>query len=285
MNKIQLLSTLVLAMTIGVSCAEQRNESALKIEKACSEEVRLFSDTVLFVGNLNDSVEVIVDFPDSIIKGTVILLQGWGFSNTNWCDSSDLCSQLLTEGFVVVQPDMKKSIYAWQRYPQTRKDWYEMPTRQWFIDTLIPTLESIQLLIPEENNSLIGLSTGARGALLVGIDTQGLFDHVVCLSGDYDQKEFPNDNLYKGYFGTIKEHPECYQGLENPIDQLSLLKSKLLIAHGGLDKVVSVEHSRRLVDALKEAKVDYEYVEIPDAKHDYAFWGGETQRIIKFIKN
>lgn len=285
MKKIQLLSSLFLAVIIAASCAEQKNESDPNLEKAYSEEVRLFADTTIYVSNLDDSIEVLIDYPEYRSRGTIILLPGWNFSNTDWCDSTDLCTQLSNEGFVVVLPDMKKSIYAWNRYPQTRKDWYKMPTRRWFMDTLIPSLKSLQLLNYQEINGLIGLSTGARGALLLGIEGKGLFSHLVCLSGDYDQNKFPKDNLYKGYYGSIEEHPECYIGIENPIDRLSTFKGKMLILHGAQDEVVNVEHSRRLIVKLKEINADYKYVEIPNAKHNYTFWGNESNRIIDFLAN
>lgn len=283
MSKIELLFVLILSMILGMSCEEQQHEGDSDIEKA-HDEVCLFSDTVFYVSSLNDSVEVIIDYPESLVKGTVILLQGWNFPNSNWCDSTQLCAELSKQGFVVVQPDMKKSIYAWKRYKQTRKDWYNMPTRQWFVDTLIPRLQSIHILDPKQTNAIIGLSTGARGALLIGLDSKGLFSHIVVLSGDYDQQKFPNDNLYKGYFGTIAKHPECYVGKENPIEQLDKFKGKLFIAHGGQDKVVAVQHSRRLVDKLKEVGTFYEYVEVNDAKHDYAFWGSQTKKVLSFIQ-
>ncbi len=82
------------------------------------------SDTSLIISN----VRVDLIFPNSLVEGTILVLPGWNFKCNDICQKSDFCQKAKREGYVLIMPDMLKSIYASQLYPETRKDWLKYPT-------------------------------------------------------------------------------------------------------------------------------------------------------------
>ena len=143
------------------------------------------------------------------IKGIIIALPGWNFPADDWCNKSTLCEKALKQGFVIILPEMGKSIYTEKIYKETRKDWSIYPTRTWFKDSLIKYIQTkFSLLLPSQNNYLLGLSTGARGVALLCIDCENLFKKAAALSGDYDPTKLKADNLYNGFYGSYNYFKE-----------------------------------------------------------------------------
>jgi len=242
-------------------------------------------DTLLFFDYAGTDFGVQLLYPEGQPKGCMLILQGWNFPRTDWCDSTNLCSMALEEGYVLICPDMGKSIYANKTYPQTRQDWLKYPTRSWLVETVIKNLQdSLGLFMPDGNNFVVGLSTGGRGALLVALDLPNVFSAAACLSGDYDQSKFPSDNLYKGFFGPMNKFPELWEGVENPIRRINELKSAVYISHGDLDEVCSIEHSEILYNAIKSETVVKTVFKIGEGMaHNYAFWNSEVAAILDFF--
>lgn len=259
----------------GVDRAENPTESSEELPELIP------SDTTLVFELGEFQVNVDVRFPDSNWIGTMILLQGWNFPNNDWCDKTQLCEKALKEGYALVCPDMGKSIYALQTYPETRKDWLMYPTRTWVNDELIPDLNNKKYLLKEKFNCAVGLSTGARGAFFLALDYPELFQAVACLSGDYDQRLLPQDNLYRGYFGSMENFPDRWSENENPMTKLNQLNAAVYLAHGLKDEVVDPICTKALAENLGNA--DYKIVLDENGGHDYVFWGAQVDSILAFL--
>jgi acetyl esterase/lipase len=72
--------------------------------------------------------------------------------------------------------------------------------------------------------------------------------------------------LYLG--GPPSTHPEAY-GLASPQSWTGRPLPRTLLVHGTGDRLVSVEHARRLAGALRAARHPVELLEIPHADHGY----------------
>ena len=106
-------------------------------------------------------------------------------------------------GYNLILVDMSKSIYAWEVHKETRADMKKYATRQWFMDTLIPYFQSnFQLLKEGDNNYVLGLSTGGRGAALLCLDKPKIFKKGAALSGDFNQESIPKDKLTRVVYGS-----------------------------------------------------------------------------------
>lgn len=218
-------------------------------------------------------------------KATIVLLPGWNFSRTDWCARSSMCKEALAQGFALLMPEMGKSVYAEQFYPETREDWRVYPLRPWLRDRVIPLVQQrFGILKPEQANFVVGLSTGARGAALLCLDMPDFWRGAVLLSGDYDQTQMPSDNLMRGYYGAYEKFSERWKTVDNIMQRLLFWKTPVYISHGLQDKVVPVAQSQQLCQALKRIYPQLRVVcHFPAAGHDYKYWDSQVQPSIDFL--
>jgi pimeloyl-ACP methyl ester carboxylesterase len=243
-------------------------------------------DTLFSVDYNGFPFDVQVKVPNGAPKGSILVLQGWNFPITDWCDSTSLCEKALNDGYILVFPDLGKSIYSEKMYPETIQGWRDFPTRKWLREDVIGKLQTeFNLFLEDGNNFVMGLSTGGRGALFMALELPKVFDGCATLSGDYDQFMFPNDNLYKGYFGPMKPNQERWQGMENPTKFIGGLQVPLYVGHGLQDNIVPYRHLELLKEHLDYYEMDLRIVYHTDstAKHDYLYWNSEVDPVLNFF--
>lgn len=81
---------------------------------------------------------------------------------------------------------------------------------------------------------------------------------------------------------SIREHLEAAT-LASPIQHVSPDDPPFLIVHGERDKIVPVEQSERLAKALSAAKVQVEFVKLPDAAHEDLVAKTDMSKVIAFF--
>jgi S-formylglutathione hydrolase FrmB len=244
------------------------------------------SDNLIKIQNAGNEIDVYIKTPAiNKPKGVIIVLPGWKLPVLDWCTKTSLCQKALAEGYILIMPEMAKSIYANLRYSETRKDWLKFATRTWFKDTLISYFQkNYKLLLPGQNNFVLGLSTGARGVALLCLDLPDIFKKGAGLSGDYDQTQMPNDALMKGWYGTITSFPERWKGEDNIVYRIKELKTPLYLSHGSADKIVPVNQTLQLIDSLKKYNPSLISFNINDtAGHTYDYWNSEVNAVLKFF--
>lgn len=239
-------------------------------------------DTILFY----EGHQVLLKYAAQPIKGTILLLQGWNFIPTHWCEHSKICDLALAKGYNLVMPDMGKSIYHSMVYKETRADWVKYPTRKWLVDSLFRYLQANwDVLQMNERNFVIGLSTGARGALLVAMDCPSLFKGVGALSGDYNQVLMPTDNLCKGYYGDYRSNKQRWKSVDNPFYRIKELKTPIYLGHGLKDQVVPSAQTTLFFKELKKVNPNLKAkMNTPQKAHDYLFWANEVDAMFEFLE-
>lgn len=239
------------------------------------------NDTLLII----DNRKVFIKVPTQKTRGTFLVLHGWNFPADDWCNKTSLCSKVKEHGFYLMLPDMGKSIYQDQNYPETRSEWLVYPTRSWLSDTLIPLIrKKYGLLLENDSNYIVGLSTGARGVALVLLDFPDLFKGAAALSGDYDQMNMLDDNLVTAYYGAYYTHKERWQKTDNPVSRIKEYKTPIYLGHGTIDKVVPPEQTIEFYDSLKKYHPSLKIkLNMPEAEHNYDYWDSEVDSIMKFF--
>lgn len=225
-------------------------------------------------------------FPANYSQKNILVLPGWNFPCDDICKKSDFCALAKSNGFVVVMPDMQKSVYASTIYPETRSDWKKYHTRAWITDTLIPYLQhNFKLFLPNQRNYLFGISTGGRGvALLACYDTAGIFRAGAALAGDFDQTLMPSDNLMKGYYGSYEQFPQRWEGTDNPLKNAFRIRIPLYLSHGTHDSVVPYSQTEVFYQALtKISSLPHQLHPVAGGKHDYECWASQYQNIVFFF--
>ena len=258
--------------------------SKIKISKPLNKIKYLaINGSISFLLN-NISVDVFQN--DTLFKGDILVLPGWNFKRNIWCDSSNFCSLALKKGFRLILPEMGKSIYSSSFYPETRKDWKKYPKLSWVTDSLIPFMQKKYGVFVTKKNYILGLSTGARGVILIGINTDTLFTKGAALSGDYNQTKMPNDNLITGYYGSYYKHRKRWEELDNPLRNSKSIKFDLYLGHGQNDKVVSFSQSVELYDSIKKNNKNINVIlSTPNKKgHNFSYWRSEIDSILTFFE-
>ncbi len=219
-------------------------------------------------------------------KGTFLILHGWNLPPEDWCTKTSLCKKVTAEGYCMILPDMGKSEYQKRIFPETRIDWRSTPTRKWLTDTLVPFLhKNFALLLENEDNFIVGLSTGARGVALIALDLPKLFKGAAALSGDYDQTKIPNDKITTGFYGSYKKQRERWEKIDNAISQIKEFSTPIYLGHGRLDKVVPSQQTKLFYDSLVKYHPNLKVkLNMPNAGHDYKYWGSEVDNILAFFK-
>jgi pimeloyl-ACP methyl ester carboxylesterase len=224
---------------------------------------------------------------DSTFIGTMLVLPGWNFPRHDWCEKSSLCTEALQRGYCLVMPEMGKSIYPTRYYPQSRKDWVKYPTLTWLTDTLIDTLQKrYKLFQPNQRNVVVGLSTGARGTLLVLMRKPNLWKAGGALSGDYIPEKIPTDNLLTGVYGSFQQNRNLWLNDEQPYPNVSRLKTPLYLGHGKKDAIVPFSQSDLFYQKLKKDLPDLKIIFHADAQagHDYRYWNSEVLPMLRFFE-
>ncbi len=266
------------------------NQSSTKITIAKDEITPIPSldhDTTVFINFQDNLIEIILKFPQKTeYKGTIVALPGWNFPNSGWCDSTQLCEKALAQGYAIILPEMGKSIYCDSVFPETRKDWLKYPTRSWMKTTMIPNIqEEFKLLLPEQNNFVMGLSTGARGAVLLALDLPSIFKACGALSGDFDQTRYTKDKLYNGFYGSFSKFTDRWLENDNAVTSIHQLTVPVYLGHGEKDRIVPIAYSQQLFDELqKTGNSNSEFKINSNAGHTYSFWNSEVDAVLEFFE-
>lgn len=281
MNFIQYFFISFLLLSCGSSQKKETitpKNDTLTVSKV--EKMLISKDTIVVIGK----TPIWIKSPDGEIKADILILPGWNFAKEKICKESDFCSKALAKGYRLILPEMMKSVYASQYFPETRSDYKSFLTLTWVTDTMIPSLQKDYGVFTGKKNYLHGISTGSRGAALVHLNTGSLFTKVVLLSGDYNNATIPDDNLMKNTYGAYSKFKDRWIQNDNPWEQSSKWTADLYIAHGTMDDVVPTEQSKQFAEKIKKEHPGIKFISnFPEAKHDFMFWGGETDAILEFF--
>jgi dienelactone hydrolase len=227
-----------------------------------------------------------IHYPHKKISGLILMLPGWNYSRNKTCENSAFCTKALAAGYVLVCPEMGKSLYASAVFPETRKDWKGYPQLSFLTDTLQPFLrQSLHLLEPGSRDFVYGISTGARGAALLLEQSETIYLAGALLSGDYDPGDMQSDNLLKGYYGPYDQFRLRWEGKDNPLRNSDKLKMPLYIGHGQADSIVPPTQSKMLAEKLRKQgnKVIFSFKS--GEQHNFHFWNSETNAILAFFES
>ncbi len=221
-------------------------------------------------------------------KGNIVILQGYNYPKHDWCEKApELCRKARSEGYCLIMPEMGRSLYADSFYEQTANVFRKYPLRTWLTDTVFLQLQKqYNLLLPEQNNYMLGLSTGAHGAVLIALDQPELFSAVAALSGDYDQSKIPEDKLTELYYGSYSTQKERWETIDNPTSRIKEWKTPIYLGHGIKDEVVPAAQTKLFYEALSKIfDPDKIKINLPENMgHDYNYWGSETDAILDFFE-
>jgi len=218
----------------------------------------------------------------------LLVVPGWKFSKTRWFNETRLKEFIKKYQYIAIAPEMNITVYESQYFRETKFKWHEKPGMQFIEKDLIPYLNQFHFLKNDFYNMGLGLSTGARGIVLISSRNPRLFYAIAALSGDYDQTLTPNDNLMRLTYGEYHQFKERWHTFDNPIYNFkqSGINTHFYLGHGKKDNVVSYEHSLHLYNFLKSLNssktITLNLCE--DCKHDFLYWDKELDSVFTFYE-
>ena len=221
----------------------------------------------------------------------VVLVHGGGMWTGSRADMADPARQLARAGYVAVCVDYRlvDATIGRHRWPAQLDDvqravrWVRANAGRYGVDP--------------GRVGAYGWSAGGQLAALLGTrDTRdpasplaAYPSRVACvvdLAGDVDLAAYRSppalDEVVALLGGTPAQVPERYRDV-SPLSWIDARTAPFLVVHGAPDDVVPVAQSRRLVSALHAARVDVEYVELPDAGHGDLDWSRVGPAALAFL--
>lgn len=218
-------------------------------------------------------------------KAQILVLPGWNYPDTQWCSKTNLCKISIERGYDLLFVEMQRSVYLDEYFKETRNDYRKYPTRKWLMDSVVKYLIKQSLLDSSKPMFVMGLSTGGRGAAILGLENPGIFSALATLSGDFDPEYQKDDPLMINSLGAYTKFPERWKGNNNLMYRIKEFKIPVYIGHGMSDKVCPVKQSIRFADSLKKHVAGLEIkTHFPQKMgHDYLYWNSEVPAVIDFF--
>lgn len=213
------------------------------------------------------------------------MLHGWDCPAEDWCNYTNFCDLALSEGYILIIPELGKSNYITQIYPETYFNLRKYPTLSWITDTMITELQNKYFLfISNQRNFVAGLSTGGRGATLLAYYLPNIIDAVASISGEFDITSQPDYYLYYAYLGKYKDFPERWEKECFAYDCKNYFVPTY-IAHGFIDNIAPIKNSTDMYDSLifYHPNINFKTNFNDTAKHNYNYWNIEGNNIINFF--
>lgn len=119
----------------------------------------------------------------------------------------------------------------------------------------------------------------------LGINYFGASDFLLRAKTQPGATEKPGSVVYRLLGGSVAENPALAR-LASAVEHIDNGDPPLMVFHGGLDKTVLPDQSKRLVNAYEESGLPVEFIFIPDGKHQHSpyFNKDNTERMITFLK-
>lgn len=263
----------------NIQDAKQLNISIEKGPKFC--------DTTYsqFYGKTKVQVYFLASKKHTKNRGLILLLPGWNLPVLDWKFKTKVCQKATELGYHVLLVDMGKSVYLDSVYKTCRVDYATYPTRTWLWDSVLSPYKNTGFFIPDSRTFVLGISTGARGAALLGLEHGSDIKAVGCLSGDYAPNFDTTDLLFKNTLGPYGKYPYRWKtGSNNILQNISNWTIPVYMAHGLQDKMVSVQHSIAFKDSLVFRPVIKAKFEIGPGQHNYQFWNDHGLKGLAFFE-
>ena len=199
--------------------------------------------------------------PDSSGPGPTILLPHGG----PWAHDTGrfdyLAKFLAARGYVVLQPNYRGSTGEGRTLEAAGKHGWGTSMQDDLFDGLDALVEAG--IADPERVCVLGESYGGYAALLAAFRDAERIRCAASYAGVSDLEAL--NRYWRSFVGTASSlarlpSPAARTAL-SPIENADAVSVPVLVMHGAEDRVVTVEHSRRLAEALKRAESDVRYVE------------------------
>lgn len=233
-------------------------------------------------------------FPKDYVKGkyhrTVIALHTYGERENEWETNTSIASLANKYSIVVVCPAMNKSLSETAFYPETAYRWNILPGGKYIGETLITFLNrTFSLATKKSGTGIIGVTAGARGALLVAATYSDKFAAAAGISGYYDQSTMPTSKMIESVYGSYRKNQQRWETEENVLKMADMLKGvSVYIYHGEKNDAFNPIQSKLMAIRLKQLEkkdsgYSITYKEGKTGGYGWLYWKGQAEPVMEFM--
>lgn len=222
---------------------------------------------------------------------TLIVLHGYRQRPGDW-EKTPIAKYADIYNFVVVCPAMTTTLYESKYFPETVNRWAPIPGSEFISRVLLPFVrKEFGLAKDRSRTGIFGISTGARGAVLLAVRDVKSYGAAAGLSGDYDSVSMRNDRILTSVYGPYDRFRDRWEEEVNLITMAKKLKrTPLFLGHGTTDGVVPPRQTELLIGRLNELggtgagyKLVVDREKSMGAGHDWKYWGSLVPDVLKFF--
>jgi len=240
------------------------------------------------------TAKIQIFFPKDYVKGkyhrTVIALHQYGEREIDWEANTSIASLANKYSIVVVCPAMNKSLYETAFYPETDYRWNIIPGAKYIGETLITFLnKEFNLATKKTGTGIIGVTAGARGALLVSATYNEKFAAAAGISGYYDQSTMPTSKMIESVYGSYKKNQTRWENEDNVLKLAEKLKGvSVYIYHGERNDAFNPVQSKLMAIRLKQLEkkdsgYSITYKEGKTGGYGWLYWKGQAEPVMDFM--
>lgn len=288
---IRIAVTLVFCSAFFLNCTNRSSPSQGLTQDSAHKNGLSVIDTSFDVNYGGKPYQVYFKIPPNCNSELILFLPGWNYSVLDWKNKTNVWNVADSLGFATLLVEMGKSVYMDSVYLEAREDYKTYPTRTWLKDSVLHRFREFGWFDRAATSMIahiIGLSTGARGAIALAYELPNL-GLVSALSGDYFTMLDTTDALLRNSMGSYYKVPSRWKNGSNNLGNRGSISCNLFIAHGQEDDVVLVRHSLDLAERLKSFNTDsaqfpiFTYFPLK-AGHNYAFWNDAGLKALELIE-
>jgi S-formylglutathione hydrolase FrmB len=245
-----------------------------------------------FMGE-SSTVNIQIYFPRDYVKGkklrTIIALHQSDKNERDW-ESSGVESFANKYNMVIVCPNMKHSVFEDSFYPETTYKWNVIPGSKFLGETLIKFLNNnFSLALTRESTGIMGVESGAHGAILTPCYYPNRFNAAAGISGYYDPTAMQHSKMIEAVYGNYKNFQARWENDASPLKLAEKLKGvHVFLFHGLKNDSYQPEQSRVMairIKQLQKKSSDYSiiYKESKNGSKGWVHWSSQVSDIMNFM--
>lgn len=246
------------------------------------------------VNGETSSAKIQVFFPKDYVKGkyyrTVIALHQYGEKENDWEFNTSIASLANKYSMVVVCPSMNKSLYETAFYPETDYKWNIIPGGKFIGETLVQFLnDKFSLAVKREGTGIMGVTAGARGAILVAENYSEKFGAAAGISGYYDQSTMQTSKMIESVYGSYRKNQQRWENEDNALKLADRLRGvHVYIYHGEKNDAFNPIQSKLMAIRLKQlqnrdASYSILYREGKTGGYGWLYWKAQVEPVMDFM--
>lgn len=240
------------------------------------------------------AAKIQIFFPVNYIQGkkirTIIALHSYDSNEREYENNSSIESYANKYNLVIVCPSMGKSLYENSFYPETNYKWNVIPGGKFTGETLIKFLnKNYDLALTKNSTGIMGLTTGAYGALSVAARYNDKFQAAAGLSGFYDPTTIQRPGIIEAVYGSYKNHADRWEKEASVITIAEKLSGiSVFLYHGTGGDAFHPGQSRMLairIKSLQKSSGAYSvtYRENKNGYQGWTYWKRQIPEIMEFM--